>query len=97
MVVELGHELAALVVPHAAVSSIACLAAAATALGVRSSASCAPWLPSPLTTLVSFLPGESDYRYFPEPDIPPLSLSDDLLEHWRSELCELPGDATRFE
>lgn len=31
-----------------------------------------------------------DYRYFPEPDIPPVILSDDLLEEVRLELPELP-------
>jgi aspartyl-tRNA(Asn)/glutamyl-tRNA(Gln) amidotransferase subunit B len=35
--------------------------------------------------------GESDYRYFPEPDIPPLLLAPELIENWRSELCELPA------
>eukprot|EP00904_Undaria_pinnatifida_P005287 jgi/Undpi1/1889/HiC_scaffold_12.g05276.m1 len=34
---------------------------------------------------------ESDYRYFPEPDIPPLALPADLLQKWRAELCELPA------
>lgn len=39
--------------------------------------------------------GESDYRYFPEPDIPALTLPSELIERWRSELCELPGTFLR--
>ena len=30
-----------------------------------------------------------DYRYFPEPDIPPLEISEEYLEHIRSELPEM--------
>lgn len=32
-----------------------------------------------------------DYRYFPEPDLPPLLLDEALIEQWRSELPELPA------
>lgn len=32
-----------------------------------------------------------DYRYFPEPDLPPLSLSDDFIEKIKQELPELPS------
>lgn len=35
-----------------------------------------------------------DYRYFPEPDIPPLTLSDEYIENIRSTMPELP-DAKR--
>ncbi len=31
-----------------------------------------------------------DYRYFPEPDLPPLVLDQSLIEHQREELGELP-------
>ncbi len=31
-----------------------------------------------------------DYRYFPEPDLLPVVLTDELLEEWRRELPELP-------
>jgi len=31
-----------------------------------------------------------DYRYFPEPDLPPLILSDELINKIKSELVELP-------
>lgn len=31
-----------------------------------------------------------DYRYFPEPDLPPLVLTDDYIEQVRSEMVELP-------
>ncbi|HAX89666.1 MAG TPA: Asp-tRNA(Asn)/Glu-tRNA(Gln) amidotransferase GatCAB subunit B [Cyanobacteria bacterium UBA11370] len=35
--------------------------------------------------------GSSDYRYFPEPDLPPIEVSNEQLEQWRSELPELPA------
>jgi len=35
-----------------------------------------------------------DYRYFPEPDLVPVELTDEQIEAWRSELPELP-DARR--
>lgn len=36
--------------------------------------------------------GSSDYRYFPEPDLPPIEVSTVQLEQWRSELPELPAE-----
>ena len=33
----------------------------------------------------------NDYRYFPEPDLPPLTLSNDFVENIRSEIPELPS------
>lgn len=35
--------------------------------------------------------GSSDYRYFPEPDLAPISLPSEQIEQWRSELPELPA------
>ncbi|MDF5730770.1 MAG: Asp-tRNA(Asn)/Glu-tRNA(Gln) amidotransferase subunit GatB [Rhizonema sp. PD38] len=35
--------------------------------------------------------GSSDYRYFPEPDLGPIEVSDEQLAKWRSELHELPA------
>jgi len=36
-----------------------------------------------------------DYRYFPDPDLPPLALDAATLERWRSELPELPAQRRR--
>ncbi|MFM1799309.1 MAG: Aspartyl/glutamyl-tRNA(Asn/Gln) amidotransferase subunit [Cyanobacteriota bacterium] len=36
--------------------------------------------------------GSSDYRYFPEPDLGPIEVSDAWREQWRSELPELPAN-----
>ncbi|MEL7037867.1 MAG: Asp-tRNA(Asn)/Glu-tRNA(Gln) amidotransferase subunit GatB [Cyanobacteria bacterium J06592_8] len=36
--------------------------------------------------------GSSDYRYFPEPDLPPIEVSPEQLESWKSQLPELPAD-----
>lgn len=35
--------------------------------------------------------GSSDYRYFPEPDLPPLEVSQNQLNAWQQELPELPA------
>ncbi|WP_017318371.1 Asp-tRNA(Asn)/Glu-tRNA(Gln) amidotransferase subunit GatB [Mastigocladopsis repens] len=35
--------------------------------------------------------GSSDYRYFPEPDLAPIEVSNEQLEEWRSHLPELPA------
>jgi aspartyl-tRNA(Asn)/glutamyl-tRNA(Gln) amidotransferase subunit B len=35
--------------------------------------------------------GSSDYRYFPEPDLPPIEVSETQKEKWRAELPELPA------
>ncbi|MEM8780694.1 MAG: Asp-tRNA(Asn)/Glu-tRNA(Gln) amidotransferase subunit GatB [Cyanobacteria bacterium P01_G01_bin.49] len=35
--------------------------------------------------------GASDYRYFPEPDLPPLEVSSTQLKAWEKELPELPA------
>ena len=36
--------------------------------------------------------GSSDYRYFPDPDLGPIEVSEKLREKWRSELPELPAE-----
>ncbi|MGH1393835.1 MAG: Asp-tRNA(Asn)/Glu-tRNA(Gln) amidotransferase subunit GatB [Trichormus sp.] len=42
--------------------------------------------------------GSSDYRYFPEPDLAPIEVSDEQLSQWRSQLPELPAQKRlRFE
>jgi aspartyl-tRNA(Asn)/glutamyl-tRNA(Gln) amidotransferase subunit B len=35
--------------------------------------------------------GSSDYRYFPEPDLPPIEVSAEQLEHWKAQIPELPA------
>ncbi|MGC9528520.1 MAG: Asp-tRNA(Asn)/Glu-tRNA(Gln) amidotransferase subunit GatB [Limnospira sp.] len=35
--------------------------------------------------------GSSDYRYFPEPDLPPIKVAAEQLKQWESELPELPA------
>jgi len=37
----------------------------------------------------------NDYRYFPEPDLPPLTLTDDFIEHVRNRLPELREEKMR--
>jgi aspartyl-tRNA(Asn)/glutamyl-tRNA(Gln) amidotransferase subunit B len=37
----------------------------------------------------------ADYRYFPEPDLTPIEISEDLLEKWRAEIPESP--AVKYE
>ncbi|MBU0975507.1 MAG: Asp-tRNA(Asn)/Glu-tRNA(Gln) amidotransferase subunit GatB [Patescibacteria group bacterium] len=45
-----------------------------------------------------FKEGSSDYRYFPEPDLPPIEIDDGWIERISEEIPELPGDKRkRFE
>ncbi len=37
----------------------------------------------------------ADYRYFPEPDIPPLNISEEWLEELHNKLPEMPQDKTK--
>lgn len=39
--------------------------------------------------------GSSDYRYFPEPDLAPIEVSQPQMEQWRLELPELPAQKRR--
>jgi aspartyl-tRNA(Asn)/glutamyl-tRNA(Gln) amidotransferase subunit B len=50
------------------------------------------WDPSKEKTFSMRSKEEShDYRYFPEPDLPPLEISNEMIEKVRKELPELPG------
>lgn len=40
--------------------------------------------------------GEVDYRYMPDPDIPPLFLSQELVDHLRKNLPMLPDEQTAY-
>jgi aspartyl-tRNA(Asn)/glutamyl-tRNA(Gln) amidotransferase subunit B len=44
------------------------------------------------TTRLRGKEGEVDYRYMPDPDLPPLVIGSDLVEHLQSTLPELPDD-----
>ncbi|MEB3259485.1 MAG: Asp-tRNA(Asn)/Glu-tRNA(Gln) amidotransferase subunit GatB [Cyanobacteriota bacterium] len=44
-----------------------------------------------LTKTMRSKEGSSDYRYFPEPDLGPIEVSETLRERWRAELPELPA------
>jgi aspartyl-tRNA(Asn)/glutamyl-tRNA(Gln) amidotransferase subunit B len=44
-----------------------------------------------LTKAMRSKEGSSDYRYFPEPDLGPIEVSDQQREAWRAELPELPA------
>ncbi|KAG9678488.1 hypothetical protein KCU99_g1110, partial [Aureobasidium melanogenum] len=47
------------------------------------------------TTRLRSKEGEVDYRYMPDPDLPPVLISNDLVDHLRKTLPELP-DSTVF-
>lgn len=42
------------------------------------------------TVLMRVKEGASDYRYFPEPDLPPLTISDETIARIKEELPEMP-------
>jgi aspartyl-tRNA(Asn)/glutamyl-tRNA(Gln) amidotransferase subunit B len=44
-----------------------------------------------LTKAMRSKEGSSDYRYFPEPDLGPIEVSEQQREAWRAELPELPA------
>jgi aspartyl-tRNA(Asn)/glutamyl-tRNA(Gln) amidotransferase subunit B len=44
------------------------------------------------TTRLRGKEGEVDYRYMPDPDLPPLVIGSELVEHLQSTLPELPDD-----
>ncbi len=47
------------------------------------------------TILMRSKEGSADYRYFPEPDLPPLIIDDETLQGWRESMPELPADKRR--
>ncbi|MDC7952996.1 Asp-tRNA(Asn)/Glu-tRNA(Gln) amidotransferase subunit GatB [Liquorilactobacillus mali] len=46
--------------------------------------------PTGETILMRVKEGASDYRYFPEPDIPPIRISDDWIEEVHASIPEMP-------
>lgn len=44
------------------------------------------------TILMRVKEGEADYRYFPEPDIPPFSVTEDVLKGLAQEMPEMPNE-----
>lgn len=46
--------------------------------------------PSGETILMRFKEEANDYRYFPEPDLPPIHISDDWIEEVRASIPEMP-------
>jgi aspartyl-tRNA(Asn)/glutamyl-tRNA(Gln) amidotransferase subunit B len=49
------------------------------------------WEESGRTISMRSKEGSSDYRYFPEPDLPPIEVSLAQLEAWKAEIPELPA------
>ena len=37
----------------------------------------------------------NDYRYFPDPDLPPIELTDEQIEAWKQELPEMPDERAK--
>ncbi|QLG09865.1 Asp-tRNA(Asn)/Glu-tRNA(Gln) amidotransferase subunit GatB [Deinococcus sp. D7000] len=49
------------------------------------------------TFLMRTKEGEADYRYFPEPDLPPLDITPEWIEHLKARMPELPAQKrTRY-
>ncbi|WP_405076521.1 Asp-tRNA(Asn)/Glu-tRNA(Gln) amidotransferase subunit GatB [Ligilactobacillus acidipiscis] len=44
------------------------------------------------TVLMRVKEGKSDYRYFPEPDLPPIHISDDWIKKIKDSIPEMPED-----
>lgn len=44
------------------------------------------------TVLMRVKEGKSDYRYFPEPDLPPIHISDDWIKEIKDSIPEMPED-----
>ncbi|HIW88260.1 MAG TPA: Asp-tRNA(Asn)/Glu-tRNA(Gln) amidotransferase subunit GatB [Candidatus Ligilactobacillus excrementipullorum] len=44
------------------------------------------------TVLMRVKEGKSDYRYFPEPDLPPIHISDDWIKEVQDSIPEMPED-----
>jgi aspartyl-tRNA(Asn)/glutamyl-tRNA(Gln) amidotransferase subunit B len=47
------------------------------------------------TTRLRAKEGEVDYRYMPDPDLPPLLIAEELVEHLKVTLPELPDDTVK--
>lgn len=51
--------------------------------------------PSKSTILLREKEGSSDYRYFPEPDIPPVKISSEWIEEVKEKMPEAPNDRVK--
>ena len=49
-------------------------------------------VPTGKTILMRVKEGKDDYRYFPEPDIPPVHISDEWIEEVRNSIPEMPDE-----
>lgn len=47
---------------------------------------------SQVTKILREKESAADYRYFPEPDLPPVKVTDEEINNWKNEISELPQE-----